>query len=508
MRSRVRRLSALAAAVCLVGAFAACSSTVQIGRGATVAGTSELGGEDSSLGLSPDDAGAESGAGRSRSSSGSAGGSGAVDAGAGGDFGDGGSASSMAPTARTARAPGVTRTHIYVGAPVLESGAEAHRALGNEGITTGDQRRQYDILFADLNKRGGIAGRRAVPIYHKIDALSRQTAEQQAQATCATFTQDNKVFAALGGLNDTFLECMTKAGTVQVLSELTNSSKARFARFPRYVEVSSPTLDRQAAVWPAQLKAGRYFTKGAKVGVITFDTPHFVRALDRVLAPELRRVGFPMSERYLVRPASSFSDNGNVAASIQNAVLQFNSRGVTHVLIFDERAFITVFFMRGAEQQRYNPRYGFNTQNGIGYLLETDQIPESQLTGAVGVGWSPVIGIATPQDPVSKRSAQRKRCIGLMNAGGINYEDRNAEAIALQQCDMVWFLETAIELGGPISAANFMTNVSRLGSRYLSTVNFANRFVPGVRDGTAALRRLAYFDNCSCVNYTSGVIGF
>ena len=395
-----------------------------------------------------------------------------------------------------------------MGAVVLEGGAEANEALGNEGITTGDQRRQYEIIFEDLNKRGGILGRKVVPVYHAVDALSQETADSQAQQTCAAFTEDNEVFAALGGLNDTFLSCMTKAGGVQVISELTNSASSRFKRFPHYFEVSSPNLDRQAALWTPSLKTMGYFGKGAVLGVLTFDDPNFVHALDKVLIPDLRRIGFAPKERILIQPGQRFADSGGVAAQIQNAVLRFNSSGVTHVLIMDERAFITDFFLRGAREQRYFPRYGFNTQNALGFLYSQGSATPEQLKGAAGIGWSPFIGVAPDQDPVSAATAPRRRCLDLMKRGGLVYEDRNAEAIALLQCDMVWFVEETIKLGEPITMANFVANAHKLGSRYLSTVNFANRFESGRHDGAAALRRQAFFEDCTCFKYTSGVIPF
>jgi hypothetical protein len=405
-------------------------------------------------------------------------------------------------------APGVTKTEIKVGVVVLENGAQANEALGNEGITTGDQRRQYEILFGDLNKRGGILSHKVVPVYHEIDVLSQETADSQAQQTCAAFTEDNHVFAALGGLNDTFLSCMTKAGGVQVVSELTNSAASRFERFPHYFEISSPNLDRQAALWPRHLDAMGYFGKGAVVGVLTFDDPNFVHALDKVLVPGLRRLGFPPKERILIQPAQRFADSGGVAAQIQNAVLRFNSSGVTHVLIMDERAFITDFFLRGAREQRYFPRYGFNTQNALGFLYSQGSATAEQMKGAVGLGWSPFIGVAPDQDPASAATAPRRRCLDLMKRSGMSYSDRNAEAIALLQCDVVWFVEETIKLGGPITTGTFVTNVHKLGSRYLSTVNFANRFAPDRHDGTSALRRQAFFENCRCFRYTSPVIVF
>lgn len=216
---------------------------------------------------------------------------------------------------------------------------------------------------------------------------------------------------------------MTKAGGVQVVSELTNSSAARFRRFPRYVEISSPNLDKQAALWPPHLHAMGYFDRGAKVGVLTFDDPHFVHALDAVLTPALRKAGFPPAERFLVQPGQRFADSGNVVAQIQSAVLRFKSRGVTHVLIFDERAFLTDFFMEGAQDQQYFPRYGVNTQNAIGFLVSTGQLAPEQLKGAVGIGWSPFIGMGEAQDPDSAGNAPRKRCLELMSRNGMTFDD-------------------------------------------------------------------------------------
>jgi ABC-type branched-subunit amino acid transport system substrate-binding protein len=419
--------------------------------------------------------------------------------------GAGEAAPGVAPASPSGTAPGVTDTEIAVGVGVLENGAEANQAIGSDGISTGDQRRQYQIIFDDVNARGGIAGHTVVPVYYSLDALSGETADAQAQAACSYFTEDNEVFAALGGANDTFLQCMTDAGTVQVTSDLTSSSTERFARFPRYVEVSSPNLERQASVWPGHLRDGGYFDEGAVVGVLSYDDPQFERAVDKALVPALQALGHD-AEIVLVTRPESFSGYGAVASGAESAVLRFRSAGVTHVLILDERANLTMFFMQAAQSQAYFPRYGVNTQNAIGFLSSTNppQVDPEQLHGAVGIGWSQFLD--QPQVPDSEGSEPTRRCADLMRDNGITFADRNAEAIALEQCDSVWFLEAALELGGPITAETFQANVARLGGGYLSTMNFANHFGPSQRDGTAAVRRFAFFDDCSCVRYTSDVL--
>ena len=227
--------------------------------------------------------------------------------GAGGVAGTGGTASTAGGAAGAAASagkyvvpPGVTDTTINIGLMYTVNGAAANAAIGAAGITQGDERANFRILIDDINKNGGIAGRKVVPVFHPLDATSTQSLDSQWQAACDDFTQDHKVFAVFSGSNDTFRECITKRGALAVDNGgLTTVGEDVFRQYPNYVEIMSINLDRMAHLMLEGLNAQGYFggwspqlgrpvSGRAKVGIVLWDLPSFRKAVDKVSVPDSR----------------------------------------------------------------------------------------------------------------------------------------------------------------------------------------------------------------------------
>src|SRR4051812_3012953 len=221
---------------------AACGSTVAGTRtasgvaGAALGGAAPgaaQGGSSTASGLGGSGAASQSGAtvttGGAASQAGSVGGPGVPSRGgavSGGSTGavqaGGGSASAVAP--------GVTATTIKVGVTYTANGEAANAALGASAITRGDEKGYMKAVIDDINERGGIAGRKLVPVYFAYDAQSAESKDAQDQAACAALTQDNHVFVAFGGgLTENFDACLQKAGVVKLGSgRLINEDAAYF----------------------------------------------------------------------------------------------------------------------------------------------------------------------------------------------------------------------------------------------------------------------------------------
>ncbi len=106
-----------------------------------------------------------------------------------GDSGDGGGDS----TADAAPARGITDDTITIGYAYLDF--EPLIAFGLATAGYGDQELAFQTLVDDLNASGGIHGRQLEVIYKAYSPLGAQDAE----AACLLFTEDNEVFAVLGG---------------------------------------------------------------------------------------------------------------------------------------------------------------------------------------------------------------------------------------------------------------------------------------------------------------------
>ena len=420
--------------------------------------------------------------------------------------------------------PGVTADKIYVGLNFVSNGSAANAAIG-AALSQGDTKREHEIVMEDINAHGGIAGRKVEPVWHEQDGNSTASYDVIVQDMCDTWTHDAKVFAAMTAGTDVLLRCLQSSGVVLISDDLSDSDAAVFRKFPYYLELSVMNLDRAAILEVPALKAQGYFggwnivTGGPantkpKVGIVTYDGPSWDHALNASLVPALRSAGYPPAPEDIVRiaPENSTQDATVTAAAVASAVLKLRSDDVTHVLIFDERGLITLFFTRAADSQSYHPRYGFTSRNGPQALMDQAALPPNQLIGSKGIGWLPSIDVPpsvnTRNGPYS--NDVRRKCLALLESKGITFSDVNAETIGMGICSSWWFFRDAVNAaGGVMNRVAFMEGVHKLGTSYLNAGNFANRFSPTQHDGVAAYRYFVFDEaprGCGCIKYTSGNI--
>lgn len=420
--------------------------------------------------------------------------------------------------------PGITATTISVGLPYITNGDAAGKAVGITGAGGGDQRAQWNVVINDINKhRGGILGRKIVPVFHPTDATSAESYDAQEQAACSDYHEDHKVFAVLdNSVNGVLQACTEKARAVMAseTASLSYSSVQTFSRYPHYVEVGKLRLDRLARNWPGSLNAQKYFTgwntstgtpgpAPVKVGILYLDDPASTYSVKNVLIPGLAALGQRHPDVVQVQSPKSTSDNGSTISAIQAAVLKFRSDGVTHFLPLDPGGGVGLFFAENAENQKYYPRYGLTTSNGAQLLRDLGGVfPEKQLHGSLGYGWVPVIDLSASRDPDNGPNSNepRRTCLKLMKDGGQNLAGAVQVRSAIEVCDSLSFLKATLEGAGPsITQATFLAGVNRLGGSFVAGNTFSTGFGPRQHDGVTSGRLFAYDQTCSCFNYTSGL---
>ncbi|MDW3221214.1 MAG: ABC transporter substrate-binding protein [Acidimicrobiales bacterium] len=96
-------------------------------------------------------------------------------------------------TGLTASSKGVTESEIHVGVSLLDF--QALVDLGLSAAGWGDQIAYWDIMIEDVNANGGVLGRDIVPVYEMYSAIDPADADR----VCSALTEDNDVFAVLGG---------------------------------------------------------------------------------------------------------------------------------------------------------------------------------------------------------------------------------------------------------------------------------------------------------------------
>ena len=506
--------------VALAMLASACGSTVNEARRAHAARRSG----DLGTSVQGDEFDSQPGGGSGDTSSGGDGtSSGAGSAGRGTTSGTVGSKTASPHSPSSAVGPGVTAKEINIGLGYSVNGGAGNAAIGVKGVSTGDDKGENQALIDDINAHGGVAGRKLVPVWHPYDSTSTDSADVQEQKACDDYTQDHKVFLAFDRGRDTFNECMQARGSFNIAAGgITDTAASTYKRFPYYVELSTLNLDRASAIEPGILNQEGYFggwdanlgqagNAKAKLGIITFDFPTFSHAVDQVMVPALRAIGHAPDPQDIrkVTWLQSNSDAGALAAAVSSAVLRFRQDGVTHVIILDERALVTLLFIREANSQGFKPRYGLNTTNGVQVLVDGGNLNPDQLNGALGIGWSPSFDITPSQNtdngPYSNNA--RRKCMGLMKAKGFTFADANAESVALDICNSFYFLQLAgNSVSGPLNRDSFIAAVNALGTRFENAGTFVNRFSAAQHDGVAAVRQWKWDSGCSCGKYTSGNI--
>lgn len=413
--------------------------------------------------------------------------------------------------------PGVTDKEIYVGVVHDQNAGAINEAAGLGAITSGDDKANTEAIIKDINRRGGIAGRKLVPVYASFDSTSAQTMDQQWAAVCQKFTRDQpRVFAVIdSGLVESYRECIAKAGVLMVTSGLPTTGAEAFRRYPLYVELGYPNVDRLAAHHVAPLVAQDYFTPwnsltgqpaatgAVKVGIYTYDDKVFSSAVDRHLVPALRKLGYdPIVAR--IAQINTASDYSSQAAAAKSAQLTFATNGVTHVIPFETNGGLSVFFLANARSQGYYPRYGVSSASGIQALIDTGAYDQRQFNGTVGFGWIPSLDIPLadykPDGPYS--NAARRACLKVMRDNGITFDSGNAEGIAMASCATLYLLKTAGDRAGArLTATTFMRAVESLGTSYEKAGGLGQEFRPGRHDPANKAYFWRYVDSCTCMQY-------
>lgn len=412
---------------------------------------------------------------------------------------------------------GITAKEVYVGL-AYDVNAGGVNAAAGVGISSGDDKANTKAIIADINRHGGVAGRKLVPVYAKTDSLSTQTLDQQYAAVCQTLTQDSpKVFAYAGVTLDSFRACMTKANVPMLSDSLPDSGQATFATYPGFIELGFANVDRLAAYEATSLNEQNYFspwnsttgqpvpTGSAKVGILTYDDRVYSSAVDHYLVPALKKLGYT-PQVVKVAKANTQSDYGAQAASVKSAELSFATNGVTHVIPFEENGSMSLFFLTNARTQGYYPRYGINTGSAFEALLESGNTAPSkkQMAGAVGFGWFPSVDLPAKYNPANGpySNDNRRHCLKVMADNGIKFTSGNAESIALASCAELYLLKTALDkIPTQITTSSLISTIESLGASYQPAGSLGQEFRPGRHDPSNKAYHWRYFDDCGCFRY-------
>lgn len=442
----------------------------------------------------------------------SAGGDGTSTDGTGGSSGDTGATGgggSGGTQATGENGPGITSDTIKVGVSYADDVEEANEAIGAGGATQINERRAWEVMLKYVNAHGGVSGRKLVPVFHRLSAASAEPYEQQDQERCAHFTQDDPVFVADGGFKtENGISCMQEAGLVTVTTNgLRYKSRSFFERYPTYLEFDGIDNDSIALMYADNMKKMRYFDKGYKLGIVTWDDPEYANPTRQTLIPRLKQLGIRVSDVAFISTPDSGGEIGNAAGQIGSTAVRFNGEGITHVMFMDLGANLALFFTQAAQRQQYAPRYGLTSASGNTALADllasggNSGDARQQLEDAVAVGWVPSIDVHADDTPSWANPQARQVCYQRMRQGGIKMDSGNARTLAAAVCDAVWTIQATLETAGPVINQETWYRSLAKASDISLTGGVGFRISPSRRTGVEMASQLRFFSPCVCFRY-------
>jgi ABC-type branched-subunit amino acid transport system substrate-binding protein len=400
---------------------------------------------------------------------------------------------------------GFTATTIKLGYATADDYNTFVGGLGLSGLDVGDPKAQMKAVVDDINRRGGIAGRKIVLVPHNFNTAQAVGDPQTAnQAACATWTQDDPVFAVVlpAIVTDNLLECLHKAHTPLVHAGLEFPRKYGrvYTKYPSFFHIGAMVGERFDSLAIDRIYKRGYFQKwdtlngraggndAVRIGVIVRNNDEGA-VQEQSYRRELAKHGL---KPYSVDHCTS---NIDAASCMQSVQLRYQTARITHVMGNSD-----LNFMNAANAQQYHPRYFM-----VGsYDLFAQNAPKAQLTGAMGEGFMPTADVPQAKDPGPPTSATTA-CLSLMRRAGQNPSGRGVQLNMESTCDALSFVKAAIDRVGGLSEALLQRGFESLGTSFPSAVTWSVRFTPQQHAGVYGLRDLVYDSPCGCFVYTSKV---
>ncbi|MDP9181911.1 MAG: hypothetical protein M3P04_03930, partial [Actinomycetota bacterium] len=371
----------------------------------------------------------------------------------------------------------------------------------------GDVRTYYNALVEEMNRSGGVAGRRLVPAYYDL-TNSSASAGDQANAQCQHWAYDVKAFVFLEASSELARSCAEQHGMLSFSGGGSAVTKT-FTRYPHYLEPSGVALEDYEGATVSGLAKTDYYGKAPVIGIVTWDDRNFRAAVANGMVTELAKLGFKPKVVAYVRVPESEAAAADSSAAISNAILKFRQEGVTHAFVMDGPAGLclgtcmTLVWIRAASSQAYYPKYGMNDLNSPQAGIDSGFWGPNDVKGARAVT---VSNYHDQTDAGIAKNPRRIDCLALMKRHGMVPDNVNAQVAMLYACDNIWFLRAV--LGTTRTAVNrdrFVALAEKLGTTYRSPMTYRNKLSATRHYGVAGYRRMAMDDGCGCFTYISGI---
>lgn len=394
---------------------------------------------------------------------------------------------------------------VYIGFPTENDISTAAGALG-VSLNPGSEDNDVNAVVNWFNARGGVLGRRIVPVFHDNSTADIESNPNAvSQANCTYFTQDQPVTEVVNFVASIFLAGCLQQHRVPDIEGSTNVFDTQaYTQYGPFLYTSLfPNVDVVAPSLVDQLQAEHYFTgwntalgeagtARVKVGILEPDTA-VGKDIAAKLSGRLQALHEDVASTFLYDDSAQ-----SYGSEMDSAVLQFGAAGVTHVINIPPINAALLFFSEAAESQHYRPRYAMTSYSWPNQAQ--GDMPAAQVNGAMGIGWFPGVDVGNAQAPAP--GAAEQACDSDFKQANVNNTNPLAIGYALALCDDITLFVQAADASGGFSPVALAAGIAQVGPHFSPAATFesvlssSNHFLPG------AVRDLAYFVSCKCFEYT------
>ncbi len=376
------------------------------------------------------------------------------------------------PRSSTTAAPGRVRAASSSGAVgVTPKSLKLGIALVNYGCVKQfvdsirvNEQQVYQAYIADINAKGGIAGRKIVPVYDSYCPLG----SAGALAVCTKLTDDDKVFAVIG----TFVDFSGDAQTCvakqhrRVLLAFSLTQAIMSQSPPGLIVYPGATNERTVKVL-LQLLARKQALKGKKVAVLGGSAE--AGAVNTTIVPGLRKRKVPLGTTAILS-INGTADTTAAQSQLDSFIEKWKGEHVNAIFLSGDEVSSKQFVTKIRHEM---PRVLLvtDTTNVLDFAKEEAQ---------AGVKPNPYEGIISTGGPPSKvydKSANYRYCAAIYQTytkkkapksttvikgpGGKTLDTYGAISDACQSVTM--FRDIAARVGRSLNDANWVKTVDHYG---------------------------------------------
>ena len=362
-----------------------------------------------------------------------------------------------APVVSKAPGTGVTATSIKIGISLIDFKCIQQYI----DFTRPNQQAVYQAFIDDVNKKGGINGRKIIADFHTECPLT-STSDLLVQV-CTKFTDDDKVFAVMGNLSDAAQSaaihtCIAKKHHTPVVTF--QVTQDMFKQVPPGLMVFPGTTPERSDAVLFELLKKQGTLQGKKVAVLAQQTSE--PSVKAVVLPAIKKIGVATgTPAYLT---INGPDTTAAQSQLDSFIERWKSEGVNALFVTGQNAVTKQFIEKVVKQMP-------------GVILLTD------------------VSDALPQgQDETKAGANPNPYEGLYLAGGYRAADY-AKSDNWKYCASIYKAEMGKESPGPLANIKVKVGGKVLQDQTYNLVNDACQMVSTFQEIVAKMGQYVNADN-------------